>query len=165
MKKISVAIVAFLCTTQLTSAQKTAQTKTVLDAEKDYNRSITQKGIREASLSAIDAEAIVFKPEPVLAKTYYAGIGKTTEKLTETPAIARISANGDLAFSAGSYIIKNTTDEAEYGEYLSIWRTDLSGKLKMIFNMNMQHPETKITPIVDFKEPTIINSRTINKDP
>ncbi|RYE36035.1 MAG: hypothetical protein EOP42_04855 [Sphingobacteriaceae bacterium] len=165
MKKISVAIVAFLCTTQLISAQKTAQIKTVLDAEKDYNRSVSQKGIREASLAAIDAEAIVFKPEAVSAKTYYTGIEKNTGKLTATPTIARISANGDLAFSAGSYLIRNVTDEPEYGEYLSIWRTDLSGKLKMIFSMNMQHPETKETPIVDFKEPAVIASRTINKDP
>lgn len=165
MKNISVAIVAFLCFGQLAKAQKSAQTKTVLEAEKDYNRAVSQKGIRNGSLSVMDADAIIFKPEPVLATTYYKGSDKNTGKLTVTPTMARISANGDLAFTAGSYIIKNNTDDAEYGEYLSIWRSDLSGKLKMIFNIDMQHPETKQTPIVDFKEPTIAASHAINKDP
>ncbi|RYE35999.1 MAG: hypothetical protein EOP42_04970 [Sphingobacteriaceae bacterium] len=165
MKKLSVTIIAFLCFTQLAEAQKTAQIKTVLDAEKDYNHVLAQKGIRDGSLSVVDADAMVFKPEPILAKTYYTGTEKSAGKLTVTPTIARISANGDLAFSAGSYIIKNTNDDADYGEYLSIWRTDLSGKLKMIFNIDMQHPETKETPIVDFKEPDIAASKTVNKDP
>lgn len=164
MKKISVAIVAFLCLSQLVEAQKTAQTKTVLDAEKDYNRAVSQKGIRDGSLAIMDGDAIVFKPEPVLAKTYYAGSEKLTGKLTINPTIARISANGDMAFSAGSYLIKHTADDSDYGEYLSIWRADLSGKLKMIFSMDMQHPETKETPNVDFKDPIIKATRAINKD-
>lgn len=165
MKKISVIIVAFLCFGQLAKAQKTAQTKTVLEAEKDYNRAVSQKGIREGSLSTMDADAMVFKPEAVLAKTYYSSSNTNPGKLTVTPTMARISANGDLAFTAGSYTLKTSNDDVNYGEYLSIWRPDLSGKLKMIFNIDMQHPETKETPIVDFKEPIIAASRTINKDP
>ncbi|MGI4749358.1 MAG: hypothetical protein ACRYFB_01890 [Janthinobacterium lividum] len=165
MKKLSVVIVAFLCFGQLAKAQRTAQNKTVLEAEKDYNKAVSQKGIREGSLSMMDADAMVFKPEPVLAKTYYDGKEKIAGKLTVTPSMARISANGDLAFTAGSYVIKNNTDDADYGEYLSIWRADLSGKLKIIFNIDMQHPEIKETPIVDFKEPAVAASHVINKDP
>ncbi|WP_419802725.1 hypothetical protein [Mucilaginibacter sp.] len=165
MKKISIAIAAFLCFGQLAKAQKTAQTKTVLEAEKDYNRAVSQKGIRDGSLSEMDADAMVFKPEPVLAKTYYSGINKTAAKLALTPTMARISANGDLAFTAGSYTLKNSGDDEAYGEYLSIWRPDLSGKLKMIFNIDLQHPETKEAQIVDFKEPVTNAVRTVNKDP
>ncbi len=165
MKKISVAIVALLCFTQLAEAQKTAQTKTVLEAEKDYNKTVSQKGIRDGSLSMLDPEAIIFKPEPVSAKTFYTGSEKTAGKLTVTPSIARISANGDIAFTAGSYTIKNSTDDIDYGEYLSIWRTDLYGKLKLLFNIDMQHPETKETQNVDFKDPVVAATRIINKDP
>lgn len=165
MKKISVAIVALLCFTQLAEAQKTAQTKTVLEAEKDYNKAVSQKGVRDGSLSMLDPEAIIFKPEPVSAKTFYTGSEKTAGKLTVAPSIARISANGDIAFTAGSYTIKNGTDDIDYGEYLSIWRTDLYGKLKLLFNIDMQHPETKETQNVDFKDPVAAATRIINKDP
>lgn len=165
MKKISVAIVALLCFTQLAEAQKTAQTKTVLEVEKDYNKAVSQKGVRDGSLSMLDPEAIIFKPEPVSAKTFYTSSEKTAGKLTVAPSIARISANGDIAFTAGSYTIKNGTDDIDYGEYLSIWRTDLYGKLKLLFNIDMQHPETKETQNVDFKDPVAAATRIINKDP
>lgn len=165
MKKLSVAIVALLYFTQLAEAQKTAQIKTVLEAEKDYNKAVSQKGIRDGSLSMLDPEAIIFKPEPVSAKTFYTSSEKTAGKLTVTPSIARISANGDIAFTAGSYTIKNSTDDIDYGEYLSIWRTDLYGKLKLLFNIDMQHPETKETQNVDFKDPVVAATRIINKDP
>ncbi len=165
MKKLSVAIVALLYFTQLAEAQKTAQIKTVLEAEKDYNKAVSQKGIRDGSLSMLDPEAIIFKPEPVSAKTFYTSSEKTAGKLTVTPSIARISANGDIAFTAGSYTIKNSTDDIDYGEYLSIWRTDLYGKLKLLFNIDMQHPETKETQNVDFKYPVVAATRIINKDP
>lgn len=165
MKKISLAIVALLCFTQLAEAQKTAQTKTVLEAEKDYNKAVSQKGVRDGSLSMLDPEAIIFKPEPVSAKTFYTSSEKTAGKLTVTPSIARISANGDIAFTAGSYTIKNSTDDVDYGEYLSIWRADLYGKLKLLFNIDMQHPETKETQNVDFKDPVVAATHIINKDP
>lgn len=165
MKKLSVAVVALLFFTQLAEAQKTAQIKTVLEAEKDYNKAVSQKGIRDGSLSVLDPEAIIFKPEPVSAKTFYTGSEKIAGKLTVTPSIARISANGDLAFTAGSYTIKNNTDDIDYGEYLSIWRTDLYGKLKLLFNIDMQHPETKETQNVDFKDPVAAATRIISKDP
>ncbi len=165
MKKTSVALVVFLCFGQLLSAQKTAQVKEVLDIEKDYNKTIAQKGIRDGSLAVMEPDAIVFKPEPVSAKTFYTNSEKIPGKFTATPKIARISANEDLAFSAGSYTAKEGTDDADYGEYLSIWRTDLYGKLKMIFNIDMQHPEPKETQIVDFKDPRTAATRAISKDP
>ncbi len=165
MKKTFIAFVAFLYFNGLAVAQKTAQVKEVLDAEKDYSKVINQKGIRDGSLAVIEPDAIVFKPEPVSAKTFYTASQKIPGKLTATPKIARISANGDLAFTAGSYLLKeNTGDDAEYGEYLSIWQTDLYGKLKLLFNINLQHPEPKEAQIVDFKDP-ITAARAVSKDP
>lgn len=166
MKKLCIALVVFFGFNSLASAQKTAQVKEVLDAEKDMNRAIAQKGIRDGSLSVMEPDAIIFKPEPVAAKTYYANSGKIPGKLTATPKIARISANGDLAFAAGSYTLKdNGTDDAEFGQYLSIWRADLYGKLKLIFNINLQNPEPKQEQIVDFKDPVTAAKRIISKDP
>ncbi len=165
MKTLCLAFVAFLCLNGLASAQKTAQVKEVLDAEKDFNRAVAQKGIRDGFLAMIEPDATVFKPEPVSAKTFYSGSEKISGKLITTPKIARISANGDLAFTAGSYLLKeNGGDDAEYGEYLTIWRADLSGKLKVLFNINQQHPEPKQEQIVDFKDP-VTSPRAVSKDP
>lgn len=166
MKKLCTAFVAFLCLNTIAFAQKTAQVKDVLDAEKDFDHVVTQKGISEGFLTEIQPDAIVFKPEPVSAKTYYTDKGKIPGKLTVTPKMARISANGDLAFTAGSYSIKdNGTDYPEYGQYLSIWKTDLYGRLKLAFHMDMQHPEPKENQIVDFKDPSSAATHIASKDP
>ena len=166
MKKLSLAFVAFLCLTNLASAQKTAQVKEVLDTEKGFNKTVAQKGIRDGFLAVIDPDAIIFKPEPVAAKTYYTNSAKIPGKFTAVPKVGRISANGDLAFTAGSYTIKNGGDEdTDFGEYISIWRADLYGKLKLLFNVNMQHPEPKTEQIVDFKDPVTPLTRAGSKDP
>lgn len=153
MKKISLAFVAFLCLNQFASAQKAAQVKQVLDVEKDFNRIIAQKGIKDGMLAVVEPDALVFKPEPISAKTFYTGSTNTAGKLIVVPKIARISANGDLAFTAGTYTSKNGTEDEDFGEYLSIWRVDLYKKLKMIFNIDMQHPEPKQTQLLDIKDP------------
>lgn len=166
MKKLSLAFVAFLGFTSLASAQKTAQVKEVLETEKEFNKVVSQKGIRDGSLAVLDADAMVFKPEPIAAKTYFDSSPKIAGKLVAIPKIARISANGDLAFTAGTYSIKdNGTEDAEYGEYLNIWKTDLYEKLKLLFSINMQHPEPKQDQIVDFKDPFTTAKHTITKDP
>jgi hypothetical protein len=164
MKKISIAFIAFLCLHQVASAQKVAQVKEVLDVEKDFNRTIAQKGIKDGMLAMVEPDALVFKPEPVSAKTFYTQGEKTPGKLVVTPKIARISANGDLAFTAGSYTLTNGTEDADFGEYLSIWRVDLNKKLKMIFNIDMQHPEPKQNQILDFKDP-VAKPGISGKDP
>lgn len=166
MKKLCLAFVAFIGLNGLASAQKITQVKEVLDAEKDFNKAIAQKGIRDGFLAVTEPDALVFKPEPVTAKTYYTGSEKIPGKLIVTPKIARISANGDMAFTAGSYTLKdNGSEDAIYGEYASIWRTDVYGKLKLIFNIDMEHPEPKITQIVDFKDAAGIAKRISSKDP
>lgn len=166
MKTLQATFIFFIFINNIAFAQKTAQVKEVLNIEKDYNKVLGQKGIRNGTLSMIEPDAIVFKPEAVSAKTYFTNNENLTGKQTTVPKIARISASGDLAFSAGTYTLKETNaDDNEYGEYLSIWRTDLYGQLKLLFNIDMQHPESDKEQIVDFKDPTIAAKRAKNEDP
>lgn len=165
MKKLCTAFIAFLCFNTVAHAQKTAQIKDVLDAEKELDHLIAQKGIRQGFLDMILPNGIIFKPGPVSAQTYYTNSGKIPGKMDFSPKITRISANGDLAFSAGSYSLKdNGSAYPEYGEYLSIWKTDAYDRLKLAFNIEMQHPEPRNTQIVDFKDPSATAKRA-NKDP
>ena len=166
MKNLITFFTAFVCFIATASAQKTAQIKDVLDAEKGLDRALQQKGIRDGFLTYILSDAIVFKPTAVSAKTYYTDSKKIPGKLVYTPKIARISANGDMAFTAGSYsLTDNGAEYPEYGEYLSVWRTDLEGNLKLAFNMEMPHPEPKLQQIVDFKDPTSFAKKVLNNDP
>src|SRR3982751_332427 len=104
--KRSILAAAILITCQgLALAQKTnVEVNTVVAAEQSFNKLVERKGIKEAFLSVADPEGIVFKPEVVKITDFYSSIDKQPGTLSWEPTFARISANGDLAFTAGPYI-------------------------------------------------------------
>ncbi|MDR6942179.1 hypothetical protein [Mucilaginibacter pocheonensis] len=166
MKKIILAA-TFIGHSILALAQTApAKVNTVVNAEEAFNKLVERKGIKDGFLSVADPEGIVFKPNAVKITDFYNSIDKQAGKLSWQPKIARISANGDLAFTAGPYIYSNgkSDDDKLYGDYVSIWRTDAENKLKLLVDLGIQHPEPEQEEITDFKEPTA--SRTApSKDP
>lgn len=165
--KKSLFIIAFGCYGFTVMAQqKTAQVQTVITAEDNFNKLVARKGIKDGFLSVADPEGIVFKPEAIKINEFYSKIDKQPGTLTWTPNFARISANGDLAFTAGPYVYQNgkTDDDKVYGDYVSIWRTDVDNKLKLLIDLGIQHPENDQQTATDFKDPKPITT-TPSKDP
>ena len=168
MNKAIVAIAAFSCYALSAAAQKSATVQTVIKAEDDFVKLAARKGMKEAFLTVTDPEGIVFKPDAVKITDFYNNIDKQPGTLTWTPKYARISANGDLAFTAGPYVYQNgkTEDDKVYGDYVSLWRTDLaSGKLKLLMNLGIQHPQSNKAQLVDIKEPDSVHTVAASKDP
>ena len=142
-----------------------ANVNTVINAEESFNKLVARKGIKEAFLDVADPEGIVFKPNAVKITDFYSSIEKQPGSLKWQPKFARISAAGDLAFTAGHYVYQNSKndDDKVYGDYLSIWRTDADGKLKLLMDLGIQHPEAEQEATTDFKEPDAAKSGS--KDP
>jgi ketosteroid isomerase-like protein len=166
MKKIiaTSALIALLCGAVF--AQKT-EVKNVVDAEKAFDKAVAKKGIKEGFLSVLDDEGIVFRPKPVNAKDFYTNIDKQPGSLTWEPKFARISANGDLAFTAGPYVYQNGTSDTDkvFGHYVSVWRKAADGKLKLLIDLGIQHPEPEEAEPVDFKEPDLSKVAPPSTDP
>jgi hypothetical protein len=139
----------------------------VVDAEKDFDKLVARKGIKEAFLSVADPEGIVFKPEVVKITDFYNSIDKQPGVLTWKPKFARISANGDLAFTAGPYTYQNgkTEDDKVFGDYVSVWRLDADNKLKLLIDLGIQHPEDEQEQTTDFKDPDSSKRIAPSKDP
>jgi hypothetical protein len=168
MNKAIVAIAAFSCYALSAAAQKSATVQTVIKAEDEFVKLAARKGMKEAFLTVTDPEGIVFKPDAVKITDFYGKIDKQPGTLTWTPKYARISANGDLAFTAGPYVYQNgkTEDDKVYGDYVSLWHTDLvSGKLKLLMNLGIQHPQNNKAQLVDIKEPDSTHIVAASKDP
>lgn len=165
MKTLIATTFLITCLSGIVLAQK-AEVKTVVEAEQAFDKTVARKGIKNGFLSVIDDEGIVFRPNAVNAKEFYSSIDKQPGTLSWEPKFARISANGDLAFSAGPYTYhngKNDTDTV-YGHYVSVWRTNGDNKLKLLIDLGIQHPEPEQQELIDFKEPTA-NVATPSKDP
>jgi hypothetical protein len=168
MNKAIVAIAAFSCYALSAVAQKSATVQTVIKAEDDFAKLAARKGMKEAFLTVTDPEGIVFKPDAVKITDFYGKIDKQPGTLTWQPKYARTSANGDLAFTAGPYVYQNgkTEDDKVYGDYVSLWRTDLvTGKLKLLMNLGIQHPQSNSAQLVDIRESDSTHTVAASKDP
>jgi hypothetical protein len=168
MNKAILAITAISCYAVTAVAQKSATVQTVIKAEDEFAKLSARKGIKDAFLAVTDAEGIVFKPDAVKITEFYGRIDKQPGTMTWSPNIARISANGDLAFTAGPYTYQNgkTDEDKVYGDYVSLWRVDpATNKLKLLMNLGIQHPQNDKSQAIDFKEPDSASKVTASKDP
>ena len=152
MKKILLATLIF--SYSASALAQTAKVSKVVEAETNFNKVVAAKGIKEGFLSAADAEGFVFKPNPVKITNFYASVEKQPGTSKQEPKFARISANGDLAFTAGPYTYQNgkSEDDKVYGDYVSLWRADANNKLKLLIHLGIQHPEPVEKQLTDFKD-------------
>ncbi|MBD1365655.1 hypothetical protein IDJ77_17705 [Mucilaginibacter sp. ZT4R22] len=169
MKKILLAAFLLAGVSANVSAQKTpVEVSKVVNAEIDFNKLVERKGIKAGFLAVADPEGIVFKPNVVKISEFYGTIDKMPGKLTWQPKVARISANGDLAFTAGPYVYQNgkTDDDKVYGQYVSVWKRDAAdNKLKLLIDLGIQHPEPEAEAGTDFREPDTAKQVAPSKDP
>ena len=167
MKRFILIAFLFISPLVIFAQQKVAQVSSVVDAEHAFKKLVERKGIKDAFLSVADPEGIVFKPEVIKITDFYSSIDKQPGTLSWEPKFARISANGDLAFTAGPYIYQNgkSEDDKVYGDYVSIWRTDVEGKMKLLIDLGIQHPESENQELIDFKEPDTAKRTAPSKDP
>src|SRR5476651_2086040 len=168
MKNILFAAIATVAYATTALAQTPGVTvNKVVTAEENFNKSVAKKGIKDGFLEVADPEGIVFKPNAVKITDFYNSIDKQPGSLRWEPKFARISANGDLAFTAGPYVYENgkTDDDKVYGDYVSVWRNDGDGNLKLLIDLGIQHPEAESPVTTDFKEPDTAKHRAPSKDP
>jgi len=168
MKRLLLAATILISCQELALAQTPVQVSTVVDAEKSFDKLVERKGIKDAFLQVADPEGIVFKPDPIKISDFYSQIDKQPGTLVWEPKFARISANGDLAFTSGPYVYQNgkTEDDKVYGDYVSIWRLDpTEGKLRLLIDLGIQHPEPEQQEISDVKDPDPAKRTAPSKDP
>ncbi|HEY0244211.1 MAG TPA: DUF4440 domain-containing protein [Mucilaginibacter sp.] len=167
MKNILCAAILFAGYTTSAIAQTPATVNKVTSAEESFNKLVARKGIKDAFLEVADPAGIVFKPNAVKITDFYTNIEKQPGSLKWEPKFARISANGDLAFTAGPYIYQNgkSDDDKVFGDYVSIWRADAEGKLKLLIDLGIQHPEPEQVATTDFKDPDPGKKPEVSKDP
>jgi hypothetical protein len=168
MKNIILAATILLGYSVSTLAQTSpVAVKTVLSAEENFNKLVEKKGIKEGFLAVADPEGIIFKPNAVNITEFYNNINKQPGSLKWVPKFARISASGDLAFTAGPYVYQNgkSDDDKVYGDYVSIWHADADNNLKLLLDLGIQHPEAEQEAITDFKDPDNTKKVSVSKDP
>lgn len=149
MKKIFYTLL-FASLTVGTYAQKAdGTTKSLVDAEKAFAADVAKNGTNAAFMKYAADDALVFRPNAVNAKKFYA-TAPDMKNLSWTPNLARVSRSGDWGFTSGSYVVGAETKS--YGHYLSVWRVN-DGKWEFVLDLGTDASKNLNKIANDFKEP------------
>ncbi|WP_443944543.1 nuclear transport factor 2 family protein [Pedobacter sp. AW1-32] len=150
MKRLLSTTIASLLAIGAFAQKNDGTTKSLVNAEKDFAKTIAKNGDKDAYTEYSSASTLVFRPNPVNAKTFYATQAKGDSEVSWTPNFAKVSRSGDLGFTTGPYEFGGK--EKKYGQYLTIWKSE-NGKWKLALDLGTESnkPLSKITP--EFVEP------------
>ena len=129
-----------------------ADLKSLVAAERAFSRLAETRGIREAFLSNLADESIVFRPRPVPGKKTYTERETIPGLLTWRPEFADISAAGDLGYTTGPYEVRKERPEeipAAFGHYVSLLCVQKDGSWKVVVDCGVSHPREE-PPAPDF---------------
>lgn len=114
-----------------------AQTGTaaeVVAVEAAFAARVREAGVKAGFLEFLAPDGVVFRPGPVNGPDYLAERPASAGLLSWRPALADLSAAGDLGYSSGQYEARAAADGpvAGTGWYLSVWRRQPSGRLGLV---------------------------------
>ncbi|RYF21453.1 MAG: nuclear transport factor 2 family protein [Flavobacteriales bacterium] len=119
MNKIYLSILALAIGTNVYAQKSDGTVKSLVATEKAFAQKVAKDGANAAFTAFAAPDAIVFRPNPINAKKYFA-TATDTKDLTWEPNYARLSKSRDWGFTSGSFVAGS--DKKTYGHYLSVWR-------------------------------------------
>ncbi len=148
MRKFSLLLAASL----LMASARAAAPVSLVQNEYDFAAVVAKQGVRDGFLQYLDKQAVTFAPQPVNAYDGYEKRKPSSTQLTWYPSYALVSASGDFGVDTGPYTAEWMQDgkpHYAYGEWLSVWAKDASGKWKALFDSGIQHakPQTAVQPL------------------
>ena len=154
----------FLAFAACANAQRSdGSTRSLVAAEKEFAESAVKNGIKSSFHTYSANDAIVFRPNPVNAKTFYSN-QPNDKNLSWTPDYARVARSGDWGFTTGAYTVNG--NEKAYGQYLSVWKA-VNGKWELVLDIGASHnkPLHPVTELFiepkDFYKPKFAGEKQI----
>jgi ketosteroid isomerase-like protein len=117
----------------LRAAPRSANVGPVVAAERAFAAAARTDGANAAFLRFSAPDAIIFQPEPTLAKPALQAHPIPAIALKWWPAYAGIAVSGDLGFTTGPYLI-GEGDRQVHGWYFTIWRRQPDGSWRWVLD-------------------------------
>jgi ketosteroid isomerase-like protein len=178
MRKLSLLIgVVVLMTSSANSQLNQAEDNlsSLVAAERNFSHLSQSDGMREAFLSCLSDDAIVFRPKPINGKQYYRQRPDHPGVLSWQPVTGDISSGGNFGYTTGPYqfAAKPGVEPSLFGDYVSIWRRDPGGEWHVVVDLGISHDrpaneDTTFTPFKnasgDYKPSSPIDVESLRKD-
>ena len=128
-------------------ASVSADLESLVNAERAFAQTATEKGIRDSFLEYFAEDAIAFTPEPVSATERLRSRPPrpfSEYELTWEPRTGDVAASGELGWLTGpSTFIDHTSPkpEPQHGNYLSVWRRQAGGPWRVFIDVGSSPPQ------------------------
>jgi hypothetical protein len=116
----------------------------LVNAEKAFEKTCLEKGIRDGFLAHVDSNAIIFTGKgPVNAKQFWASLPVLKGVFSWSASYAEMSISGDWGYTTGNYehranTLADTVNDS--GQYNTVWHKTENGEWKYLFDMGNAHP-------------------------
>ncbi|MFT3870832.1 MAG: DUF4440 domain-containing protein [Nibricoccus sp.] len=154
----------FVFGTAVLSASPTRQLALdeMIAAERAFAALAAKTNTRDAFLTYLADDAIMFANGPRKGKELYAGRPIDESLLAWGPAFADVASSGDFGYDTGPYTHRQKrTDEkpSRQGQFVTVWKKQASGEWRVIFDTGYGHPlsENEAAPEVQYS--TIISKQ------
>lgn len=143
--------VYFLIMTWATAlaAQPAQEWTSLVASEKAFSRCSVEKGMRQAFLQFLADEAVVFRPQAIAARPFYAARPEQSNLILKwAPQVAEISALADLGYTAGPFeltVTRNAEISTSRGYFVSMWKKQLDGSWKVVLDTGVDCDSATIT--------------------
>lgn len=111
--------------------------QSVVEAELDFARASIELGIREAFLTFLADDAVVFTPRATNGPEQYSSAPASDAVLEWQPVMAETAASDDLGYTTGPYALRAAPDGPVEGRgwYFSVWRRNGEGIWQVVLDM------------------------------
>jgi ketosteroid isomerase-like protein len=140
-------------------AEMAEKLTSLIKAERAFSRAAETTGIREAFLSWLAPDAIVFRPGPVPGRPVYEKMDPANPAvLTWEPEIAEVAASGEMGYTSGPYQVRpgRGAEPTGFGHYVSVWKKQPDGAWKVLIDIGVQHDRpASLAPVGTVATPTV----------
>ncbi|MGH6720028.1 MAG: YybH family protein, partial [Alphaproteobacteria bacterium] len=115
-------------------------------AERAFAADAAARNVRDAFLTALAEDGVVFAPGPVDAHRHWTPRPVTAAKLEWAPEAAEIAASGDLGYTYGPWRFTPPDGDKPlaFGHYFTIWRKQADGTWRVLADKGITHDEQAV---------------------
>jgi len=145
--RLTVGFLLFIAAVHAQKVEVPSALQSLVETERAFARTSEDKGTREAFLSFIADDGILFRPEAVNGKKWMhdnpVPSSQQRPLLSWQPIFADVSLAGDLGYTTGPWEYKaDIKDEkpVAYGNFVTLWKKQVDGSWKFVVDLGITNP-------------------------
>lgn len=129
-------------------APLTKDLQKLVETEQLFARTAAEKGTKNAFLTFLADDGILFTPTESNGKLVWKARPETPALLSWNPAWADISSDGRLGYTTGGWEFRpqgKADKPVGFGEYVTLWQKQPDGGYKAVLDIGIGHPATTLS--------------------